>query len=467
MLLYHYRSVKNALLEIENGTLHFSAREDLNDPLEGYVRVFWQGDKAAWEGLFRNYICSLSQARDIYLVQGDEDTLRKKSLLVDLHRFDDLPLGSKLKELGEQFLNNEKVRSTAEFYGGHAYRVQEKELKWILLQIHGEAMQILIRYYWDTKFVLRAEAESILQGFPGEDNSTFSDNQKLLEGVDPSVRECFFGQAAAIVEDMHDFYYLQLGLEEDGFLYSSQKNGKKETIRTKRKWLSVAVDFPNLYIEQLKAMLYPESFIVCFSGMNNDSSMWGTYADNHRGVCLIYETDEENCLHVKGGQAYNMEAKPVIYGGERIERNFFETFGRLTYNQVRDWLTGTEGLSSCMESFSDRDVWRNRYWEVDSAKTYRKMKEWEHECEYRIAYSNFLGTMDSEENRNLKIDPKQLKGIIFGMHTAEQDRKRLFEKLLLNAGNYAHIKFYQAEYDEERQSISVREKTIWSLRRSS
>ena len=28
--------------------------------------------------------------------------------------------------------------------------------------------------------------------------------------------------------------------------------------------------------------------------MNNDSSMWGTYADNHRGVCLIYETDEEN-----------------------------------------------------------------------------------------------------------------------------------------------------------------------------
>lgn len=62
MLIYHYRPIESALLEIEKGTFHFASREELNDPIEGYVRVFWQGDKAAWEGLFRNYICSLRQA---------------------------------------------------------------------------------------------------------------------------------------------------------------------------------------------------------------------------------------------------------------------------------------------------------------------------------------------------------------------------------------------------------------------
>ena len=56
MKLYHYRSISSALLEIENGTFHFASKEELNDPLEGFVRVFWQGDKMAWEGLFRHYI---------------------------------------------------------------------------------------------------------------------------------------------------------------------------------------------------------------------------------------------------------------------------------------------------------------------------------------------------------------------------------------------------------------------------
>ena len=51
MVLYHYRSIENAIKEIRDCTFHFATRAELNDPLEGYVRVYWQGDKAAWEGL--------------------------------------------------------------------------------------------------------------------------------------------------------------------------------------------------------------------------------------------------------------------------------------------------------------------------------------------------------------------------------------------------------------------------------
>ena len=40
MKLYHYRSINSALLELGNGTFHFAAREELNDPLEGFVRVY-------------------------------------------------------------------------------------------------------------------------------------------------------------------------------------------------------------------------------------------------------------------------------------------------------------------------------------------------------------------------------------------------------------------------------------------
>lgn len=62
--------------------------------------------------------------------------------------------------------------------------------------------------------------------------------------------------------------------------------------------MTIAVDFPKVYIEQLKDMIYPANYVVCFSGRDNDSAMWGNYADHHKGVCLIYETDENNNMAI-------------------------------------------------------------------------------------------------------------------------------------------------------------------------
>ena len=37
------------------------------------------------------------------------------------------------------------------------------------------------------------------------------------------------------------------------------------------------------------------------------------------------------------------------------------------------------------------------------------------------------------------------------------------EKLLANAGEDKDVKFYQAEYDDQKQSIAIREKIFWKL----
>ena len=62
MNLYHYRSVESARKEIECRTFRYADRNELNDPLEGYAQIYWKGDCPAWEGLFRNYICSVYYA---------------------------------------------------------------------------------------------------------------------------------------------------------------------------------------------------------------------------------------------------------------------------------------------------------------------------------------------------------------------------------------------------------------------
>ena len=67
MEVYHYRSIEAALLELSEGAFRFAKQEELNDPIEGYISVYWAGDRAAWEGLFRNYICSLYRCMDLFL----------------------------------------------------------------------------------------------------------------------------------------------------------------------------------------------------------------------------------------------------------------------------------------------------------------------------------------------------------------------------------------------------------------
>ncbi len=231
--------------------------------------------------------------------------------------------------------------------------------------------------------------------------------------------------------------------------------------RQRRNWMAIAADFPRVYVTQLKEMIYPKSYVFCFSGKNDDSAMWGNYADHHQGVCLIYDADELNKIHFKGGCG----VKAVSYEGRPIERNFFETLGRLTLNQIATWLTGTEGLSSCYDAFFDKKIWRERYWEAYDAKTYRKLKAWEHENEYRIALSNTLYNFDEPASRNLRYESKALKGLIFGINTSEYNKKRIMEKLLDHAEELIDFTFYQAEYDDEAQKISIREKMWWKLKR--
>ena len=85
MRLYRYRSIKNALKEIEDGTFYFASHDELNDPIEGYIKVFWQGDRFAWEGLLRSYIYNLTIAISQYLLGRDISTTCKAQPLISVN----------------------------------------------------------------------------------------------------------------------------------------------------------------------------------------------------------------------------------------------------------------------------------------------------------------------------------------------------------------------------------------------
>lgn len=479
MELYRYRTIESAIRDIETGAFHFASPSELNDPMEGYVSVYWKGDRAAWEGLFRNYICSYFNAIENYLLAQDEKVLWEKTLMIDINAFDKFPIGKAYREIGNAILADQDVIRIISVYGDNEFKCFSNELHLILQFIHIKAFKICITYCHKYKLIPEDMVNSLIKGPEMTDLSSFPfEHLNKLESDE--VRRTIAMVADHEMNDLMEFQMICSGMQEPGFTYGRDITDFCNDVkkgRQHRNWMALVVDFPKMYIHQLKNMIYPESYYVCFSGKNDDSAMWGNYADHHRGVCLVYDADYNRDRAEQYGyyqENKNICPKKVEYGGKIIERNFFETFGRLTIPQIKGWLTGKNGvLSNCFAIFDSAEKiaeWREKYWEVFNAKNFHKLEAWKYEDEYRILIDNSFGeyvkietdadAKKGRRSRNLKYDKKLLKGVIFGIMTSEYDKARIVEVLEDN-GIAGNITYYQAEYDDVNQKIIVRKKGLW------
>ena len=50
-------------------------------------------------------------------------------------------------------------------------------------------------------------------------------------------------------------------------------------------------DFPQIYLEQVEQVLYPDWYVACFMKDYRNSSVWSHYGDHHKGVCLIFQAE--------------------------------------------------------------------------------------------------------------------------------------------------------------------------------
>jgi len=88
------------------------------------------------------------------------------------------------------------------------------------------------------------------------------------------------------------------------------------------------------------------------------------------------------------------------------------------------------------------------------------MTDWNHEREYRIFLPDEFHRYADKFSRHLRYDLSLLKGIIFGLRTTLDDKLNLLQKLSRLGKSIRDFEFFQAEYDDETQLISVREKNL-------
>ena len=192
------------------------------------------------------------------------------------------------------------------FEGRVGYKAAIIKLQYILFYIHNNALIRCLEEFKKNKFVPAEEAEKQIKllNFPlsveklvDAIKKVFS-NEKMRVQTIESMEEIF--------EEMKEFSYIIKGAENDIFLHGKgseeqiYNNDGNSVVQQHRKWLIVMADFPKVFVAQLRDMIYPKSYVVCFSKKNDNSAMWGNYADCHKGVCLIYDTSDEAKLKVGG-----------------------------------------------------------------------------------------------------------------------------------------------------------------------
>jgi len=449
--LYRYRTIESALLELENGSFYFAAPKELNDPIEGYLKIFWQGDKPAWEGLLKNFVCSFFYSLQTYLLVSGKfypaaqenflSDLKNIILLSDIHQFDNLPLGRILMELSENFLSEHSVQTVVNFYGNDEIKCYGRELEFILRTVTDDACRLCVQKCKDLSLI-RADFDENF--FDVEYEISFDE----LKHVSDAERKRRIDEIENLNCDLMESGLLALKLN------SLTSSNAEYTLKQRLLWLRFI--FPRMYVEQLKEIMYPNGYVVCFSDTPTNSAMWGNYADNHRGICLEYETETLDGREFIHFAAKALEVKPIKYSAQFITRNFFDTLRHLKFARPEDWLTGKGGV----KSYKLLDETADEYDEDYHEKFYHKLTDWNYEHEYRIFLSDRFYRYGDKFARKLRYNINALTGIIFGLRTTLDDKLKLIQKLDRLGKTCSNFDFLQAEFDDETQVISVRKKTL-------
>ena len=83
--LYRLRSVDNLFgkfQELEKQSIYFASPEELNDPMEGFRDIIWQGDQIVWTNLFRHYLYCLHMTCTCIQLVGDSKKIEPQDIPV-------------------------------------------------------------------------------------------------------------------------------------------------------------------------------------------------------------------------------------------------------------------------------------------------------------------------------------------------------------------------------------------------
>ena len=437
---YRYRpnkAVLDGFHELENQEIYFSTPDELNDPMEGFKDLFWTGDEIVWRNFLKHYILCVLQTANYCFVAGDQfdPNILKNIVFWVPQELPEAPIREIYQRVSAEFLEEPAVKTFLSLMAARTTHVRRSELTSYLRALHGFALQIVLKEYRERGLLpaqapapeppprekLRCNAIAMMEGVTKITPSPEYSSERISEALF-AVNEATVAQVMLIAE------------------YNLPDRDKKVPM------VFLSSRFPVAYVAALDRLVHRDWYVACFTKTAENHSMWSTYANGHRGVCLMFKTTPNvtgvpTLVIERVTGAHGTKDKALTYTSSEVSHemnavrytaqypaiDFFRSLGSISEMHMNNfWYRGDNGaFSECRDAvYADPDAWRKGYWQTFGESALYKTPEWAHEEEYRIvAHSGF--DMSDPIKRKLKYRFEDLAGIVFGARTDIEDRLKI------------------------------------------
>ena len=463
--IYRFRSVTNLrkFNELNSQEFYVAHPSELNDPMEGYKHVFWYGDRILWENLLKHYMLCLTGIT-VFCQEMADDEFRAPQIPVLLTE-DDFPsdaFRTTYRTALNEFLTLPRTRQVLELLVASKFPVQREQLSYCLFMIHAFAMQAVRNAFVQSKQLRNRHSQ--VNSVADSITDALSELASAFEKLDDNenVASAWF----RVAESRNRGIRL-------AFLHSKLAGLSKEKLR-KCDWLQFC--FSDEYVDALGSLIHPDWYTVCFSGTCENASLWSTYAEHHRGVVLMFRTEENKTgkpgLRIKaaigaGGTkestCFDFDTRhcplyQVRYTSAAPRVNFFPHIAGLPIDKIRKtWHSDEKGRISPLvdKIYQDESAWRQEHWEYCYQSATTKLSDWEHEEELRLVFSDSLGLF--KQNRKVTYDFSSLAGMVFGLRTAEHDKLAILEIIERKCmeSNRSDFQFFETQYSPSTSKLIV------------
>jgi hypothetical protein len=461
--MYRFRTIEGLLgkfQELENQEIYFASPEELNDPIEGLRDLFWRGDSIVWKNLIINYIKSLERIFGLTILLNNEKEINDNDILVsrDLLHYKS-PLYVKLmQEIIDKAFETKFINELPDALSKRKSPIRRGELLSYFQIIHSFIIDSISEVYFANGMTNKKlfhqnlnEFKTVIESTNGLSNLI----NKLEEGNNKNVTENFFSiislytQSSSLLSQYNNF---NLSTKSNSFFLISE--------------------FPNKFITKLESAIYPPWYSASFLFEHTNSSIWGHYGDNHKGVCLKFKTKKnEDTLILNLETEYGYSSDPIIgmrphtfkeikYHNKHVEIDFFRSIGRLNKGELNKlWYSDSDGnFSICGKHLNENEKdWIAQYWANFNNSIAIKLDEWKYEKEYRLVIHGDFVDYDEKKSRKLKYNFNDLEGIIFGIKTQNSDKLRIIKIIeeKCKKENRKDFDFFQAYYSKETGKIEA------------
>lgn len=427
--------------------------------MEGFKDLIWSGDKIVWRNLLKHYLLCLDHACILLTLNGSDTPINLASLPV-LKTENDLPTQDykdAFKSACDTFLNTPSVPECAEGLASRQRPIRRDELRCHLRMLHWHALNAIFTAYRERRIQLDASG--------GEMFRDLCAKMPVRPEVFGMTNE--FEQRHTGVEGGSDQLYAAMNaIHQQGILIGKYNNPTSPAVRNSS---LIVAEFPDHYVKLVEKMIHPDWYMACFTESYASPSMWGHYANAHKGVCLkfgIGVTSGKPTLTLNGivgrrdsktdpaGQpAFSHTNHPlykVAYKATYPETDFFRSLGQLRGTALRWWYSDALGKnSSCARDvFENEAAWGEKYRGEFLEGQTTKLQDWAYEEEYRLVLSDSLTDYAEDKGLALKYEFSDLKGIIFGINTPEEDKLAIIRVIQTKCAkeNRSEFEFFQAYY---------------------